>query len=184
MDSPTMGALIINSIEMPNGSEIGMCHCPGRNHIDDSGQHWKRDFEADLISIKSWGAQVLITLNESHEFSKLGVADFADQARNSGLDWYHLPIRDMGAPDEVFEDLWAEKGLSITQSLQQGEKILIHCAGGLGRTGTLVARLLIDSGLSSSVAIDTVRSARPGAIETIVQEQHIHNYSALHGKDN
>jgi len=182
IDSPATGSLIINSIVMPNGSEIGMCHCPGRNHVDSTGRHWDRDLLSDFNSIISWGAQALITLNENHEFPQLGVAGFVDQARNSGIAWYHLPISDMQAPDEVFEDLWAESGALITQSLQQGEKILIHCAGGLGRTGTLVARLLIDSGLSPSVAIDTVRSARPGAIETIVQEQHIHNYSAQHWK--
>ncbi len=181
-NSPTGGSLIINSIKMTNGSEIGMCHCPGRNHVDSSGQHWNRNLTADFNSIKSWGAKALITLNEDHEFPQLGVADFADQARNSGLAWYHLPIADMRAPDAIFEDLWVESGTLITQSLQQGEKILIHCAGGLGRTGTLVARLLIDSGQSASVAIDTVRSARPGAIETSVQEQHLHEYSALHWK--
>ena len=51
--------------------------------------------------------------------------------------------------------------------------MLLHCAAGLGRTGTLAARLLIASGCAAAGAIATVRQARPGAIESDAQEEFL-----------
>ena len=57
--------------------------------------------------------------------------------------------------------------------LKPGNKILIHCRGGLGRTGTIAARLLVDLGIEPNRAIDIVRGCRVGAIENSYQEQWI-----------
>jgi ADP-ribosyl-[dinitrogen reductase] hydrolase len=57
--------------------------------------------------------------------------------------------------------------------LQTGGSVLIHCRGGLGRTGTIAARLLVELGWQPRAAIEAVRGARPGAIETPQQERHV-----------
>ena len=49
-------------------------------------------------------------------------------------------------------------------------KVLVHCKGGLGRAGTFAARLLVEFGHTPASAIATVRTARPGALETLDQE--------------
>jgi ADP-ribosyl-[dinitrogen reductase] hydrolase len=51
--------------------------------------------------------------------------------------------------------------------------VLLHCRGGLGRSGTIAARLLVELGENPRVAIDRVRRARHGAIETPAQEAHV-----------
>ncbi len=175
-DSPPAWALIISAIRFPSGGKVGMTHCPGRNHIDMSGRRWNGDLAADVTSIEAWGARALVSLIEAHEFAWLGVPDLAIQIRRSRLDWYHLPIRDMCVPDDDFARAWAKFGAPILQYLQDGKKIVVHCAGGLGRTGTIVARLLIDFGMSPAEAMETVRRARPGAIETTAQENHVLDY--------
>jgi ADP-ribosyl-[dinitrogen reductase] hydrolase len=43
---------------------------------------------------------------------------------------------------------------------------LVYCCGGLGRAGTIAARLLVELGAEPITAIAGVRKARPGAIET------------------
>ena len=44
---------------------------------------------------------------------------------------------------------------------------------GLGRSGTVGACLLVQLGEDPRVAIDRIRRARPGAIETIEQERYV-----------
>ncbi len=160
-----------------------MTHCPGRNHVDARGRRWNGELAADLRSIEAWGARALVSLIEPHEFAWLGVPDLENQLQHSRLDWYHLPIQDMCAPGGDFTLAWAEYGPPISQYLLDGEKIVIHCAGGFGRTGTVVARLLVDFGWSPPDAIAAVRQARPGSIESLAQEHHILNYATPHRED-
>ncbi|MGH7084161.1 MAG: hypothetical protein ACREFN_04140 [Acetobacteraceae bacterium] len=48
--------------------------------------------------------------------------------------------------------------------------MFVHCKGGLGRTGTIAARLLIECGRQPHEAMAIVRRARPRTIETPEQE--------------
>ncbi len=57
--------------------------------------------------------------------------------------------------------------------LRKGRDVLVHCKGGLGRAGTIAARLLIELGMEPATAIDRVRAVRPGAIETPEQKQYV-----------
>ena len=45
-------------------------------------------------------------------------------------------------------------------------KVLVHCEGGYGRTGTMGAAYWIAKGLSASDAIAKIRNARPHAVES------------------
>ena len=51
----------------------------------------------------------------------------------------------------------------------------MHCKGGLGRAGTVGARLLLaaDPQVTAEEAIAKVREVRPGAIENQAQEHHV-----------
>ena len=51
--------------------------------------------------------------------------------------------------------------------------LVVHCEGGLGRTGCVLAAELICRGMSASEAIRRVRCAEPAAIETAVQENFL-----------
>lgn len=53
----------------------------------------------------------------------------------------------------------------VNQFRRSKKRILIHCAGGLNRSGVLVAATLVRSGLHPAEAIETVRSGRPGALD-------------------
>ena len=112
---------------------------------------------------------------EDHELREVKVLPDQLEAGVSayGMEWHHLPIRDVSIPDEHFEDLWIYSGLRLRILLSQGRNIVIHCRGGLGRTGMIGARLLVELGVEPDMAIRRVRAARPGSIETRDQEEQV-----------
>lgn len=167
------GPLTIDHVSTPAGGKIGMVHCPGRNHVDSKGHVWTRNLAVDLEMIKSWPATMLVSLVQETEFETLGVAGLGDTALALGLLWYHLPIKDMHPPDENFERDWTHTSNEVSRLLIQRHNIVLHCAGGLGRTGTVAARILIEHGSSVTDSVQAVRTARPGAIETTSQENYL-----------
>jgi hypothetical protein len=152
---------------------IGMTICPGKKGLSLYGRPWDRDLGIDLQAVRAWHPDLFITLMEEREFEQLGVPGFGSEAKKAGLCWLHLPIPDTEAPGEVFHGLWRDHGPNVRRILRNGGRVLLHCRGGLGRTGTLAAQLLVEFGEEPNAAIESVRRARHGAIETADQEEYV-----------
>jgi ADP-ribosyl-[dinitrogen reductase] hydrolase len=90
------------------------------------------------------------------------------------MSWLHLPIADVPTPDERFGQEWDVAGEELRSILRSGSDVLVHCRGGLGRAGTIAARLLVELGMDPATAIASV--VRPGAIETSDQEKFVLNF--------
>lgn len=54
--------------------------------------------------------------------------------------------------------------------------VVITCAAGIGRTGTVLACYLVYTGYTPQAAIDMVRELRPGSIQTPAQEAAVHEW--------
>ena len=59
----------------------------------------------------------------------------------------------------------------------QEDPVMLHCAAGIGRTGTVAALYLVNLGLSPEEAIETVRANRPGSIQTQEQERLVFEWT-------
>ncbi len=164
------------------GGLLGMTLCPGKQVESYFGGQWERDLALDMGVIVDWGASTLVSLMEDHEFPKFGVPDLGDVAEAAGLEWHWLPIRDVHAPDERFERLWTYSGHILRRKLASGERIVVHCRGGLGRTGTVAARLLIECGVAPEEALLRVRKARPRTVES-GQESYVLRQQAVSSDD-
>jgi protein-tyrosine phosphatase len=152
---------------------IGICLCPGKRASSLTGPRWERDLPADLDAIGRWRADAVLTLIEDPEFHALQVPQLGAQVRARGIAWHHLPIADFQAPDARFETAWAERGPALLAQLRAGGRLVLHCRGGLGRAGTVAARMLVELDVPTDEAIAQVRRARPGAIETRAQVRYI-----------
>lgn len=161
--------------------KIGMSFCPGKQQVDGLSGHWARDLHADLIRVRDWGAAMFVSLVEEHEFAELQVQTLPQAVASTGMVWRHLPIRDRYPPSAKFEERWGQVGEEIVHTLKAGRNVFIHCKGGLGRTGTVAACLLIEAGYVAEAAINEVRRARARTIETAVQEWYVLQYRARFG---
>ncbi len=71
--------------------------------------------------------------------------------------WLHVPMRNYGLPADMpaFRDAIAQ----VEVALRRGESVLLHCAAGIGRTGTAAACVLKQWGLPAERALQRIREA-------------------------
>ncbi len=68
----------------------------------------------------------------------------------------------------------------ISEQIETWERpVVVTCFAGIGRTGTVLACYLVHEGYSPDKAIDLVRELRPRSVQTLDQEEAVHQYSEL-----
>jgi protein-tyrosine phosphatase len=171
--SAVTGTLHIDTIALPGSGLIGMAHCPGRSRADAQGFLVTRSLADDVHTIRTAGFATVLTLLPDHELQALDAGDLGAQVEQAGMRWQQFPIQDFGVPDSSRQQAWGALQAELLEQLQSGEQVLVHCAAGLGRTGTMVALLLTAMGIEAEAAIAMVRKARPGTIETQAQRAFV-----------
>ena len=107
---------------------VGMTLCPGKHASSAFGGYWERDLGLDLREIVDWGATTLVSIIERSELSAFGVSNLDEAAEEVGLEWHHLPIKDVHIPDERFERRWTYSGQVLRRRLQSGERLVLTAA--------------------------------------------------------
>lgn len=157
----------------PQHGRIGLTFCPGKYDPHAASGAWNRDLALDLDAIRDWGAAAVVTLVEPRELTMLRVERLGEEVMRRHMAWYHLPIVDVSTPDASFETAWTIAGEKLRAILRSGFDVVVHCRGGLGRAGTIAARLMAELGVDPADAVKQVRKARPGAIETPNQKRYV-----------
>jgi protein-tyrosine phosphatase len=153
---------------------LGFAPAPGRWHLDPTLTP-DRQLECDLESLQACGTSVLVTLLEGHEMGRIGLGELLVRATRAGLETFWFPI-----PDNTAEcDLASAQRLveDIVAHLATGHTVVVHCHGGFGRSGTIVACCLVRRGADPRSALDAVRAARPGAASAPGQEEFVHAFA-------
>lgn len=86
-------------------------------------------------------------------------AEFDDAAHGLAMPRYcHLPTTDDTPPslDHLHQGI-----AFIDQAVQGGEKVYIHCAGGIGRAPTMAAAYFMSEGDDLAGALSRIRAVRP-----------------------
>lgn len=158
--------------DTPGPGRIGMTFAPGKK---DAG--WDRDLEADLERLaRHHGATRLVSLIEDHELDLLRIPALVDRARAHGIEVERFPIEDLSVPVSLADlSRLVER---ILAAYRAGETIVLHCRGGLGRTGLVAACCVVAlGGASAADAIAAVRRARPGTVETPAQQEWVARFA-------
>ena len=95
------------------------------------------------------GVSVVINLQEPTD-------TFLPKKLHWGL-YVHWPIEDGPMPDAPTVRTLAR---FIVQLIDDGRKVLVHCYGGNNRSGLVIARTLMEKGMSAQQAIKTVKEQR------------------------
>jgi protein-tyrosine phosphatase len=115
--------------------------------------------DADAL-LQRTGATAVVCLVQRHEIAghyPAYVAWLEQHAGEAAL-WYPTP--DLGAPPLADARRWLDH---IDARLQTGEGVVVHCAAGRGRAGTIAVGLLLLGGMTMHDALAHVRQHRPGA---------------------
>lgn len=139
---------------------------------DVAGQLWlcgKHHIAADVDTVVAGaGATTVVCLTRRDELADRYpvYVEWLDRRvvgraeRPDGCEVVWFPIDDLSAPaltvyQPVLEDLaWR---------LRHGERLIVHCAAGIGRAGTTAVALLLLLGVDLDEALATVRANRPMA---------------------
>ena len=125
----------------------------------------------DLEQLRQKGFAVLVSLlMEGEQPPRYDVGRAADL----GFTRHNIPVKDFHAP--TLDQL--EQFVGLIDTLPPGAKTIVHCEGGIGRTGTFAAAYWVAKGLTASEAIARVRKARPHAVETPEQEAVLREFAS------
>lgn len=121
--------------------------------------------DTDLKHLREDGFGILVSLLCEKE-----QAPGYDIARVADMDYtrYNIPVRDYCSP--TLEQLEQFVRL-VADSKSSGKKTIVHCQGGIGRTGTFAAAYWIAQGKSAEEAMQHVRKTQRHAVETPEQEE-------------
>ena len=156
---------------------LGLTLAPGKFEP----QKWCRDLEWDLDRLRrEHHVDTLVTLLAGREIDRLRLPGFFGRVNANGMEAIWMPLSQGKRPES--DDVIGEGIAAIVERLKMGKRVVVHCSGGLGRSGLVAACCLIGVGVSPVEAIAAVRSARQGAIEG-GQERFVRSFrpSALRG---
>ena len=99
-----------------------------------------------IAAFRRAGITAFIDLTEPHE-----LAPYEPLLLNTGAEYHRFPIRDVSVPRDArhMHDILN----AIDAALAAGRSVYVHCWGGIGRTGTVVACWLQRHGRSPDEAL-------------------------------
>lgn len=160
---------------------LGMTMAPGKKGIAMVlMENWDRDLSQDLDTLKNvYKTDILVSLMEDFEFDGLGISDFKEKCAEKSIKNIRFHIVDGSIPEEKDLGNYLKLAKELKLELDNGKNVVIHCRGGLGRTGTLASCILVLFGFSPKDAIEETRKCRKGTVENEIQEKFVENFPEL-----
>jgi len=156
-------------LALENGAQLIFTPCPGSKaaNLADS-----------IAQLKQAGTSVVLTLMFRDEMSKNQLTKLPYICEQQQISWIQLPIIDDHAPTAVFESDWLRHKANILAVLNNQGTIAVHCKGGTGRTGLVIALILLDLGWPYDEVIREVQKIRPKALINSAQLGYFHSIVA------
>jgi len=154
-------------LTLENGAQLIFTPCPGTK---------ESPLHDSVTTLKQAGADMLLTLMFDQEMDKNNAQSLPSICAEHDITWLQLPILDDAAPNEVFEKQWLAEKENILEVLNQQGSIAVHCKGGSGRTGLVIALILLAFGWPAQKVIQEVQAIRPNALKNRAQLDYFNRY--------
>ncbi len=138
------------------------------------GGDWLGD---ETAAWRAAGIDMVVSLLEAAEEAQLVLEGEAAAAAASGMDFRAFPIPDRGVP--ASRESVAELADDIVDALDAGRTVTVHCRQGIGRSGLIVAGVLVAAGKDVSGALKTIAESRGVEVpETEEQQRWLREFSS------
>jgi protein-tyrosine phosphatase len=109
---------------------------------------------------------VVTLLKESEHAEKYG-----NMTKNAGLNWIWLPIPNGNYPEGEVHERLVHAMPQLSQLLDNGSSLLIHCSAGIHRTGTVAYGLLRWRGIGRNEAMRIIGTIRKETAEGMMEKR-------------
>ena len=122
----------------------------------------------DLAAWRGWHVDTVLSLLETNEALQLDLTAEPDACSVYNIEYLNFPIEDRGVPPSLLP------GINLLQELDRrlasGQRVLVHCRQGVGRSGMIASGLLVLRGFKVQEAVEVVSKAR-GVLVPETKEQ-------------
>jgi protein-tyrosine phosphatase len=128
---------------------------------------YHRPRNTDFSIFRELGCTHIVTLLKESE----GAQRYGEMATLAGLEWIWLPVPNGKYPEGEVHNRLIKAMPKLSQLLDDGKSILIHCSAGIHRTGTIAYALLRWHGMDKTQAMEVIAQARPETGEGMLEKR-------------
>jgi len=118
----------------------------------------EQDAVSAIASLAHDGIRQVVSLLEPAEAAALGLEGEAQLVAAESMTFVSFPIHDMGLPASVCA--FAGLARDLYRQIDAGVNTLVHCRGGVGRSGLLAAAVLLHCGMDPRQACEQITRLR------------------------
>jgi len=134
-------------IDWPAPGRLGVMPRP-------AGGRW---LTGDLAALRESGVDTLVCALSEEERQRLDLVRQPSVAHEMGLSYIGFPIPDFGVPHPVELRRLAVR---LAAEVRGGRFVVVHCFGGIGRSGVIAGATLIRLGATAEQAMELITRAR------------------------
>ncbi|MBK7453555.1 MAG: dual specificity protein phosphatase family protein [Anaerolineales bacterium] len=121
----------------------------------------------DFSHLRKIGCTHIVTLLKESERAET----YGNMAKNAGLNWIWLPVPNGDYPRGEVHDRLIQTMPQLSEILDEGGSILIHCSAGIHRTGTVAYGLLRWRGVEGDEAMRLIATIRKETAEGMLEKR-------------